>query len=487
MKDIRTRFAPSPTGYMHIGNLRTALYTYLIAKHEGGKFILRIEDTDQKRYVEDALDVIYRTLDMVGLKHDEGPDIGGDYGPYVQSQRRDIYERYAKELVEKDGAYYCFCDMERLDSLRAKTEAEKTTFRYDNFCRNLSQDEIDEKLSSGVDYVIRQKIPSGGETTFNDMVFGDITVSNEELDDGVLLKTDGLPTYNFANVVDDHLMKISHVIRGSEYLSSAPKYNLIYDAFGWEIPNYIHLPLIMKEGGRKLSKREGDASYEDFYLRGFLPEAIINYIALLGWSPGSEEEFFSLKELEENFDIKGLSKSPAVFDENKLKWMNSEYIKRLDLDDFHKLALAWYEKFIKNRDEINLDLLSKLLQTRIDTFENIEEHVDFIDELPEYDEELYIHKRMKTTYENSLESLKEAYKALEGLHDWEEDRVHGLVFDTIKRMEIKNGLMLWPIRTALSGKASSPGGGTDLLMLLGRDESLKRMKIGIEKLEKLVD
>lgn len=482
MKEVRTRFAPSPTGYMHIGNLRTALYTYLIAKHADGKFILRIEDTDQKRYVEGSVDVIYNTLHTVGLKHDEGPDVGGPYGPYIQSQRRDIYKEYAKKLVELGGAYYCFCDKERLDLLRKKAEENKDTFKYDGHCRKLSKNEVEEKLENGETYVIRQRIPETGKTTFVDAVYGSITVENSELDEGVLLKSDGLPTYNFANVVDDNLMKITHVIRGSEYLSSAPKYNLLYDAFGWDIPTYIHLPLIMKEGGRKLSKREGDASFEDFYEKGYLAEAIINYIALLGWSPGTEEEFFTLDELVENFDIKGLSKSPAVFDVNKLRWMNGEYIRKKSLDEFHALALPYYHKYISSNKNVDLNLLSKLLHTRVEVLEDIRDHVDFIDDLPEYDPDLFLHKRMKTSYEGSLGNLKKAYEVLEDLEDWNGETVHKLVFDAIKEMGIKNGQMLWPIRTALSGKPSSPGGGTDLLALLGKEESLKRIKIGIDKL-----
>ena len=466
---------------MHIGNLRTALYTYLIAKNAGGKFILRIEDTDQKRYVEGAVDVIYKTLKLVGLKHDEGPDVGGPYGPYVQSQRKDIYKKYAEKLVELGGAYYCFCTKERLDKLREEAEKNNTAFKYDGHCKGLTKEEVEAKLAAGEPYVIRQRIPETGQTTFVDAVYGTITVDNAELDEGVLLKSDGLPTYNFANVIDDNLMKITHVVRGSEYLSSTPKYNLIYESFGWEIPTYIHLPLIMKEGGRKLSKREGDASFEDFYEKGYLPEAIINYIALLGWSPGTEQEFFTLEELVENFDIKGLNKSPAVFDVNKLRWMNGEYIRKKSVEEFHDLAMPYYEKYISSKN-VNLSLLSKLLHTRVEALEDIEGHVDFIDQLSDYDVDLFIHKKMKTTYENSLESLKKAYEVLSELEEWNEETVHKVLFDTIKEMGIKNGQMLWPIRTALSGKPASPGGGTDLLILLGKEESLRRIEIGIEKL-----
>ncbi len=481
MKEVRTRFAPSPTGYMHIGNLRTALYTYLIAKNAGGKFILRIEDTDQKRYVEGAVDVIYKTLELVGLQHDEGPDIGGPYGPYVQSERKDIYKKYAEQLVELGGAYYCFCTKERLDKLREEAEKNNTAFKYDGHCKGLTKEEVEAKLAAGEPYVIRQRIPETGQTTFVDAVYGTITVDNEELDEGVLLKSDGLPTYNFANVIDDNLMKITYVVRGSEYLSSTPKYNLIYESFGWEIPTYVHLPLIMKEGGKKLSKREGDASFEDFYEKGYLPEAIINYIALLGWSPGTEQEFFTLEELVENFNIKGLNKSPAVFDVNKLRWMNGEYIRKKSVEEFHALAMPYYSKYISSKN-VNLRLLSKLLHTRVEALEDIEGHVDFIDKLPDYDIDLFIHKKMKTTHENSLENLKKAHEVLSELEEWNEETVHKVLFDTIKEMGIKNGQMLWPIRTALSGKPASPGGGTDLLILLGKEESLKRIEIGIEKL-----
>ncbi len=485
MKEVRTRFAPSPTGYMHIGNLRTALYTYLIAKHEGGKFILRIEDTDQKRYVEDAVEVIYNTLKLVGLDHDEGPDIGGEYGPYIQSERKDIYKGYAEKLVELGGAYYCFCSKERLDSLREKAEKEKLTFQYDGHCKSLSSEEVQAKLKAGEPHVIRQRIPGTGQTNFEDSVYGSITVDNTELDEGVLLKSDGLPTYNFANVIDDNLMKITHVIRGSEYLSSAPKYNLLYNAFGWDIPTYVHLPLIMKEGGKKLSKREGDASFEDFYDKGFLPEAIINYIALLGWSPGTEQEFFTLQDLIKKFELNGLNKSPAVFDVNKLRWMNGEYIREKSPEEFHAMALPYYEKYVLARG-IDLELLSRLLHTRVDALEDIKDHVGFINSLPEYDNSLFVHKKMKTTLENSLDSLKKALEVLNSQKDWNADTVHHALFSAIKEMGVKNGQMLWPVRTALSGKQSSPGGGTDLLVLLGKDESINRIKTGIEKLSEAI-
>ncbi len=481
MKEVRTRFAPSPTGYMHIGNLRTALYTYLIAKHHGGKFILRIEDTDQERYVEGAVDVIYKTLKLVGLEHDEGPDIGGEYGPYVQSERKEIYRKYAEKLVELGGAYYCFCSKERLDALREEAQKKKETFKYDGHCKSLTKEEVKAKLEAGEPYVIRQRIPETGTTTFHDEVYGTITVENSSLDEGVLLKSDGMPTYNFANVVDDSLMKITHVVRGSEYLSSTPKYNLLYEAFGWEIPTYIHLPLILREDGGKLSKRHGDASFEDLYNQGYLPEAIINYIALLGWSPGTEEEFFTLEELVEKFDIKGLNKSPAIFDINKLRWMNGEYIRRKTLEEFHELALPYYQEVITNPD-VDLLKLSKLLHTRTEVLDDIYELIDFIAELPDYDVQLYVHKKMKTTLENSKENLIKAYDVLTNLDEWQDEAIHDAIFKLIKDLGIKTGQMMWPIRTALSGKQSSPGGATELLSLLGKEESLKRIKIGIEKL-----
>lgn len=478
--EVRTRFAPSPTGYMHIGNLRTALYAYLLAKSNNGKFILRIEDTDQERYVEGATEVIYRTLAETGLKHDEGPDIGGDYGPYIQSKRKNIYKEYAQKLVKLDGAYYCFCDKERLDKL--KQEDEKGAHKYDGYCRNLSQDEVEAKLKNGVPYVIRQKIPNEGTTTFTDTVYGTITVENSTLDDNILLKSDGLPTYNFANVVDDHLMKISHVIRGSEYLSSTPKYNLLYKAFGWKIPTYIHVPPVMKTASKKLSKREGDASYEDFIAKGYLKEAIVNYIALLGWSPGGDREIFTLDELIEAFDIKGISKSPAIFDVQKLDWLNGEYIRKLSLDEFHQKALPYYQKAISNPN-IDLYKVSKLLHTRTVKFSDIIEIVDFMNELPEYSTELYIHKKMKTNRENALENLKAALPVLEALDNWTEESIHDAVFALIEKLGIKNGQMLWPIRVALSGKPSSPGGSIELADLLGKEESIMRIKKGIELLE----
>lgn len=481
MGEVRTRFAPSPTGYMHIGNLRTALYAYLIAKGNGGKFILRIEDTDQGRYVDGALDAIYNTLEIVGLEHDEGPDIGGDYGPYVQSERMGIYEKYAKQLIEQGDAYYCFCSKERIEEVREESQKRKMPFKYDGHCRDLSKEEVARRLEAGEKYVIRQKMPRTGTTTFEDEVFGRITVENSSLDDNILIKSDGMPTYNFANVIDDHLMEITHVVRGNEYLSSTPKYNLLYRAFGWEIPTYIHLPLILREDGKKLSKREGDASFEDFYSKGYLKEAIINYISLLGWSPGTEQELFTLDELIEVFSIEGLSKSPAIFDVEKLKWMNGEYIRKLSLEEFNELAIPYYEEAIK-KAEVDYMLLSKLLHTRTEVLSEIPEQIDFIDELPDYDLDLYTHKRMKTNPDNAGEYLEEAYNALKDVEDWNFDTIHDTLIDLVKRLGLKNGQILWPVRVAVSGKQYTPGGGIELSELLGKDETLRRIRIGIEKL-----
>lgn len=478
---IRTRFAPSPTGYMHVGNLRTALYAYLLAKHDGGDFILRIEDTDQGRYVEGAVDLIYKALKDTGLKHDEGPDIGGPYGPYIQSERRALYKEYAEKLVELGGAYYCFCDKERLDSVREAQEAAKLPPKYDGHCRSLSKEEVEEKLRSGIPYVIRQKIPKTGTTTFHDEVFGDITAPNDTLDDNILLKSDGLPTYNFANVIDDHLMHITHVIRGSEYLSSTPKYNLLYEAFGWEIPKYVHCSPVMKEAGKKLSKREGDASYEDFLAKGYSKEAILNYICLLGWNPGDDREIMSLEEMVEAFSVKGISKSPAIFDVEKLNWMNGEYIRKLTLEEFNKEAEPYYKQAVKR----NVDhmILSECLHDRTEKFSDIPAQLDFIDELPDYEIDLYTHKKMKTNPENSLESLERMLPVLESIDNWDGETIHEKLFELIAEMGVKNGIVLWPLRVSLSGKAFTPGGGIELARLLGKDETLARVKKGIEKLK----
>ena len=479
--EVRTRFAPSPTGYMHVGNLRTALYTYLIAKHDNGKFILRIEDTDQGRYVEGAVDVIYRTLKMTGLTHDEGPDIGGPVGPYIQSQRRGLYLDYAKELVEKDEAYYCFCDKERLDSLKETSG----TFKYDGHCRSLSKEEVEEKLASGIPYVIRQKNPLDGETTFEDEIYGTITVDNSELEDMILIKSDGLPTYNFANVIDDHLMGITHVVRGNEYLSSAPKYNRLYNAFGWDIPTYIHCPPIMKDAHNKLSKRNGDASFEDLLAKGYLKDAVVNFIAFLGWNPGTNQEIFTLEELVQQFDYRNIHKAPSIFDTVKLKWMNGEYIKKLSLEKFHEYALPYYKEVFTEKEmtKYNLLKLSEQVQTRIEVFTEIPQLVSFVKELPNYDISIYAHKKMKTNSENSLITLEKALPALENLQDWTFDNLNDVIYALVKDLEVKNGVVFWPIRTALSGEASSPGGAFELAEILGKEESLKRIRMGIEKLQ----
>ena len=477
---VRTRFAPSPTGYMPIGNLRTALYAYLLAKHDDGDLVLRIEDTDQERYVDGAVDIIYKTLAEAGLIHDEGPDIGGDFGPYVQSERRDIYAKYAHELVKRGGAYYCFCDKERLDNLRSIQEASKIPTKYDGYCRNLSEEEIQAKLDAGVPYVIRQKMPTTGTTYFDDVIYGRITVENSVLDDNILLKSDGLPTYNFANVIDDHLMNITHVIRGSEYLSSTPKYNLLYEAFGWEKPVYIHCPPVMKNQTEKLSKRNGDASYEDIIAKGYLKDAVINFIALLGWSPGGDREIFSLQELVETFDPKGINKSPAIFDSVKLNWMNGEYIKKMSEEEFLNAAMPYMKQAVKS--DANFAEIAKLLHQRTEVLSDIPEQIDFIDELPEYDIEMYTHKKMKTDAAISLEVLKKALPVIEGIENWTEEGVHEALFALIAEMEVKNGTVLWPVRTALSGKQFTPGGAIEIAYILGKDECISRMKKGIEKL-----
>lgn len=481
MAKVRTRFAPSPTGYMHIGNLRTALYTYLLAKKDGGTFILRIEDTDQERYVDGAIDVIYNTLKMAGLQWDEGPDIGGPVGPYIQSERMGIFKDYALQLVESGHAYYCFCDKARLEELRKVQQASGVSPMYDNHCRNLSKEEVEKKLTEGIPYVIRQKMPREGTTTFHDEVFGDITVENTTLDDNILIKADGMPTYNFANVVDDHLMGITHVVRGNEYLSSTPKYNLLYEAFGWEIPKYIHCSPVMKNNTEKLSKRHGDASFEDLLEQGYLPEAVINFIALLGWSPKGEREIYSLEELIDVFDVSGIAKSPAIFDSIKLKAINGEYIRAFSLDKYKELAMPYIRKTCK-REDIDIDVLAKVLQPRTELFTDIPEQVDFIDELPEYSTDLYIHKKMKTNVETSLKALQAALPVLEGLSEWDVDTIHGALFELIAELGVKNGHVLWPLRVAASGKQFTPGGGIELLAILGKKDSLDRIRKGIELL-----
>ncbi|MBN1052800.1 glutamate--tRNA ligase [Clostridium botulinum] len=482
-KKIRTRFAPSPTGYMHVGNLRTALYAYLIAKHEAGDFILRIEDTDQERLVDGAVDIIYNTLKLTGLNHDEGPDVGGEVGPYVQSERKAIYLEYAKNLVKKGEAYYCFCSKDRLDMLKENAEALKRPFKYDKHCLHLTKEEIEANLAKGLPYVIRQNNPTTGSTTFDDVIYGKITVDNSELEDMILIKSDGLPTYNFANVVDDHLMGITHVVRGNEYLSSSPKYNRLYEAFGWDVPIYVHCPPIMKDTHHKLSKRNGDASFEDLIQKGYLKEAVLNYIALLGWNPGTNEEIFSLEELTEKFDFKDISKSPAIFDDAKLKWMNGEYIRKLSLDEFHELAVPEYKKVLKK--DFDLKFISDLLHTRCELLSDLADQIDFLEELPEYSTDLYVHKKMKSTVESSLENLEKVLPIIEEIDEtnWNKDYIHEKVFELIKSLEIKNGQMLWPIRTALSGKSFTPGGAFELAILLGKEESISRLKKGIELLK----
>ena len=482
MTKIRTRFAPSPTGRMHVGNLRTALYAYLIAKHEGGDFLLRIEDTDQERYVEGAVDIIYRTLEKTGLIHDEGPDKDGGCGPYVQSERQaaGIYMEYAKKLIDKGEAYYCFCDKERLDSLH-QTVGGKEISVYDKHCLSLSKEEVEEKLASGVPYVIRQNNPRTGTTTFHDEIYGDITVDNAELDDMILIKSDGYPTYNFANVVDDHLMGITHVVRGNEYLSSSPKYNRLYDAFGWEVPVYVHCPLITDAEHHKLSKRSGHSSFEDLIEQGFLTEAVVNFVALLGWYPENNQEIMSLDELVKEFDYHHMSKSPAVFDYEKLKWMNGEYFKAMDPDKLYEMALPYIKETVGERDDYKR--LAEMVRTRISIFPDIHDQLDFLAELPDYDVAMYTHKKMKTNAETSLEVLKEVLPLLQEQEDYSNDALYQTLLGYVEKKGCKNGYVMWPIRTAVSGKQMTPAGATEIMELLGKEESLRRIEEGIRKLE----
>jgi len=476
--EVRTRFAPSPTGYMHVGNLRTALYTWLIARNQGGKFLLRIEDTDQGRLVEGAVDVIYNTLRQCGLTWDEGPDIGGPVGPYVQTERRAFYGEYAKLLVEKGHAYYCFCE---------KTESEEDSGEFnraDDPCRDLPLEEALARVAAGEPYVIRQRIPHEGQTTFHDVVFGDITVENNTLDDQVLMKRDGLPTYNFANVIDDHLMGITHVVRGSEYLSSAPKYNLLYEGFGWEIPTYVHCSAVMRDAQNKMSKRHGDPSYEDLLAQGYLSQAVVNYVTLLGWSPKgehAEREFFTLNELAAVFDLNGISKSPAIFDIEKLKYFNANYLRALSPEEFWAVAEPYLKQAIEN-PAIDPKLIAPLVQSRCDTLLDIAPQVDFFDALPEYSNELYCHKKMKTNEENSLEALNQVLPVLEAISDWTYDAIHDALMGLAAQLELKNGRILWPVRTAVSGKAVTPGGAVEICHILGKDETLRRIKLGMEQL-----
>ena len=483
MKKVRTRFAPSPTGRMHVGNLRTALYAYLIAKHEGGDFMLRIEDTDQERYVEGALDIIYRTLEKTGLVHDEGPDKDGGVGPYVQSERQasGIYMKYAKQLIEQGDAYYCFCDKERLESLKTSVSEDGTQIvNYDKHCLHLSKEEIEANLAAGKPYVVRINMPTEGTTTFHDEIYGDITVPNEELDDMILIKSDGYPTYNFANVIDDHLMNITHVVRGNEYLSSAPKYNRLYEAFGWEVPVYVHCPLITDENHKKLSKRCGHSSYEDLLDQGFVSEAIVNYVALLGWCPQDNREIFSLPELVEAFDYHHMSKSPAVFDINKLKWMNGEYLKAMDFDKFYELAEPYIKKVITK--DYDLKKIASLIKSRIEILPDIKDQIDFFEAVPEYDTAMYCHKKMKTNEETSLEVLKEILPRLEAWDDYSNDALFGLLKGFAEEKGYKNGYVMWPVRTA--GKQNTPGGATEIMEVLGKAESVERIKNAIELLSR---
>ncbi len=479
---IRTRYAPSPTGRMHVGNLRTALYAYLISKHEDGDFLLRIEDTDQGRLVEGAVDLINRTLDDTGLIPDESPDKPGNCGPYVQSERvqSGIYMQYAKQLVEEGKAYYCFCTKERLETLKTTVNGEEI-MHYDKHCLSLSKEEIEENLKSGMPYVIRQNNPTEGTTTFHDELYGDVTVDNSELDDMVLIKSDGYPTYNFANVIDDHLMGITHVVRGNEYLSSSPKYNRLYDAYGWEIPKYVHCPLITDENHKKLSKRSGHSSFEDLIDQGFVAEAVVNFVALLGWSPDDNEEIMSLDDLIRKFDYTRISKSPAVFDMGKLRWMNGEYIKAMDFDKYYERALPFIQEAIKK--PLDYKHIATMVKTRIEIFPDIPEMISFFEEVPEYENDLYINKKSKTNLENSLALLKDVLPLLKAQEDYSNDALFALLSEYGKEKELKTGFIMWPIRIALSGKQMTPAGATEIMEVLGKEESIKRLEAGIAKLE----
>ena len=485
MSTVRTRFAPSPTGRMHVGNLRTALYAYLIAKHENGSFMLRIEDTDQERFVDGALEIIYRTLAKTGLIHDEGPDKDGGYGPYVQSERnaQGIYLKYARQLIEQGDAYYCFCTKERLDSLKSSVgEDSKEIAVYDKHCLHLDKEEVEAKLAAGEPHVIRFNMPTEGTTTFHDDIYGDITVPNNELDDLILIKSDGYPTYNFANVIDDHLMGITHVVRGNEYLSSSPKYNRLYEAFGWEVPIYVHCPLITNEEHQKLSKRSGHSSYEDLIAQGFLTEAVVNYVALLGWSPEGTQEIFSLEEMIQAFDFRRMSKSPAVFDMTKLKWMNGEYMKAMDEDKFYSMALPYMKEAIHK--DLDFHKIAAMVKTRIEIFPDIAGQIDFFESLPEYDLEMYVHKKMKTTKETSLAVLKGTLPILEKQEDYSNDALYQALTGYISQEGVKTGYVMWPLRVAVSGKQMTPAGATEIMEVLGKEETLTRIRAGIEKLEK---
>jgi len=479
MTEVRTRFAPSPTGFMHIGNLRTGLYAYLFARKYGGKFILRIEDTDQERKVEGAVEMIYRTLETAGLSYDEGPDKDGGYGPYVQTERMGIYKEYAEKLVELGGAYYCFCTKERLESLAD----ENGVHTYDKHCRNLSKEEVERRLAAGEPYVIRQKVPENTTSSYTDMVFGEISVDTQDIEDGVLLKSDGLPTYNFANVVDDHLMAISHVIRGTEYLSSTPKYNLMYDAFGWERPKYMHLPPIMKDATRKLSKRFGDANFEDFIAKGYLPEAVVNYIALLGWCPKDNREKMTIDEMIEAFDTDGISHSSSIFDEAKMRWLNGEYLKAMTPDEFYNVAKPWIEKGLRGQDFDKREIAS-LMQTRIDVLGDIPEKIAFLNDFGEYDLNMYIHQKMKVDLDVAKRAVKVAIDALCDFDDWTDDAIKERIKTCAEEQGMKGGQVMFSMRVALSGAPVTPGGAIELAKVLGKEESLRRMRFSLELLEK---
>ena len=478
---VRTRFAPSPTGFMHVGNLRTALYEYLVAKSQQGTFVLRIEDTDQERFVEGATDVIYNTLKQVGLKHDEGPDLGGEFGPYVQSERKDLYKPYAEQLVRDGKAYYCFCTKERLESIH-----EDGSFGgYDRHCRDLPKEEVQHLLDAGTPYVIRQRVPLEGATSFEDTVYGTITIENKEIEDQVLLKSDGFPTYNFANVIDDHLMNITHVVRGSEYLTSTPKYNLLYEAFGWEKPVYVHLPLIMGKNAdgtvSKLSKRHGSTSFQGLLDDGYLAPVITNYIALLGWCPKDNTEIFSLKELEEAFSIDGISKSPAVFDYDKLLWFNGEYIRKMTAEEFRENAMPYYKEVFGEADK-PWQVLDTILQPRVSKFSEIPQLLGFFKELPEYAADLFVNKKSKTNLENSPVMLKAAIEALSTVEEWTVENIHDVLINLAQTMEVKNGTLLWPVRIAAAGQTVTPGGAMEILAVLGKEEALRRLEIGLTKI-----
>ena len=480
--EVRTRFAPSPTGFMHLGGVRTALYAYLFAKKNHGKFILRIEDTDQERYVEGATDVIYDTLRACGLNWDEGPDIGGPCGPYIQSERKDTYLPYAKQLVRSGHAYYCFCTKDEIDERRAKVEAAGGTWKYDKHCLHLSPEEVEEKLAAGVPWTIRMNAPTSGETSYHDMVFGDMTFPNAEaMDDMVLIKQDGMPTYNFANVIDDHLMGITHVMRGMEYLSSTPRYNFLYEAFGWEIPAYIHLPTVMRDATHKLSKRDGDAYYSDYIEKGYLTEALVNYLALVGWNPGDEREFFTLPELVEAFDVAHLNKSPGIFDVNKLTWFNFEYIRKLPFEEYLAKVTPWFDKAL-NGKPFDYRRLAELMQSRTEIFSRVPEMVHFLAELPDYDLTLYDNKKQKSSQESAPEALRFCRDILKGVPEWTETVIHDTLIPAIAEAGKKNAAVLWPLRIAISGLLSTPGGAIEIAYLLGREETLRRIDLGLEKL-----